>query len=344
MDGQQTVAGGQQALADRRQVPAGGQQALAERFEAHRGQLRGVAFRMLGSLSDADDAVQEAWLRLSRVADADGIENLTGWLRTVVSRLCLDMLRSAAARHEEAVGGRLPDHIAQCAGGDADPEEEILLADSVGRALLVVLDTLGPDERVAFVLHDLFAVPFAQIAPVVERNPVATKKLASRARQKVRGTPRPAASGLTGDRQVVEAFLAAARSGDLEALLRVLAPDVVRRADLAALPAGRSALIRGARAVAEETVLLQRNARFAEPALLNGTVGLIVAPHGRLLLALLIRVEGDRVTAYEVVAAPERLRALHVSVLPPRARTDHGRPCLRDPWPGGATGDIASRS
>ncbi|MGW0535204.1 sigma-70 family RNA polymerase sigma factor [Streptomyces sp. NPDC003032] len=342
--GQQALAGGQQALAGGQQALAGGQHALAERFEAHRGQLRGVAYRMLGSLSDADDAVQETWLRLSRVADADGIENLAGWLRTVVSRLCLDMLRSAAARHEEAVGGRLPDlMVARLADGGADPEEEILLADSVGRALLVVLDTLGPDERVAFVLHDLFAVPFAQIAPVVERTPVATKKLASRARQKVRGTPRPAAPDLTRDRLVVDAFLAAARSGDLEALLRVLAPDVVRRADLAALPAGRAALIRGARAVAEETVLLQRNARFAEPALLNGTVGLIVAPHGRLLLALLIRVEADRVTAYEVVAAPERLRALHVSVLPPTAQYSHQRPARITEGPASGARGLAAR-
>ncbi|MFG2652249.1 sigma-70 family RNA polymerase sigma factor [Streptomyces sp. NPDC048436] len=285
-----------------------GQEVLADRFEAHRGHLRGVAYRMLGSLSDADDAVQEAWLRLSRT-DADEIENLTGWLRTVVSRLCLDMLRSAANRHEQPAGEHLPDLIPQ-PGEGAGPEDEVLLADSVGRALLVVLDTLGPAERVAFVLHDLFAVPFDQIAPVVERTTVATKKLASRARHKVQGPPEAlAAPELAQDRQVVEAFLAAARSGDLEALLTVLAPDVVRTADL-------SAVIRGARAVAEETVLLKRNARFAEPALINGAVGVVVAPYGRLLLALLIRVESEKVAAYEVVADPERLRALEVSVLP----------------------------
>ncbi|MFE0174116.1 sigma-70 family RNA polymerase sigma factor [Streptomyces sp. NPDC059002] len=290
-----------------------GQEALADRFEAHRGHLRGVAYRMLGSLSDADDAVQETWLRLSR-SDAAGIENLTGWLRTVVSRICLDMLRSAAARHEEPVDGQLPDKAREFGDG-ADPEEEVLLADSVGRALLVVLDTLGPAERVAFVLHDLFAVPFDQIAPVVERTTVTTKKLASRARHKVRGTSPLAAPVLAEHRQVVETFLAAARSGDLAALLTVLAPDVVRTADLSALPTGRAAVIRGARAVADETVLLKRNARFAEPALIDGTVGLVVAPRGRLLGVLVIQVEDGRVASYEVVADPARLRALDVAVL-----------------------------
>lgn len=288
------------------------QEILADRFEAHRGHLRGLAYRMLGSLSDADDAVQEAWLRLSRTetdVDAAEIENLTGWLRTVVSRLCLDMLRSAAARHEQPAGEHLPDRIPELGDG-GDPEEEVLLADSVGRALLVVLGTLGPAERVAFVLHDLFAVPFTQIAPIVERTPVAAKKLASRARHKVQAPPEAlAAPGLAGDRRVVEAFLAAARSGDLEELLTVLAPDVVRTADL-------TAVLRGARAVAEETVLLRRNARFAEPALVDGSVGLVVAPYGRLVLALLIRVDDERIAAYEVVADPVRLRALEFSVLP----------------------------
>ncbi|MEU7580423.1 sigma-70 family RNA polymerase sigma factor [Streptomyces sp. NPDC041068] len=294
-----------------------GQEALAERFEAHRGHLRALAYRMLGSLSDADDAVQEAWLRLSR-SDADGIENLAAWLRTVVSRLCLDMLRSGVSRHEEAVGGRLPDHIGE-SGDGAGPEEEVVLADSVGRALLVVLGTLGPAERVAFVLHDLFAVPFAQIAPIVERTPVATKKLASRARHKVRGEPRSAAPEPARNRHVVEAFLAAARSGDLEALLAVLAPDVVRTVDIG----GLAAEIRGARAVAEETVLLRSNARFAEAALVDGTVGLVVAPYGRLLLALLVTVEDERVTAYEVIADPGRLRALKLSVLPTADAAPH---------------------
>lgn len=292
---------------------ADGDASLADRFEARRGHLRGVAYRMLGSLAEADDAVQETWLRLSR-SDADGIENLTGWLRTVVSRICLDLLRSAAARHEEPAGEHLPEPVAVPGAGE-DPEEEVLLADSVGRALLVVLDTLGPAERVAFVLHDLFAVPFDRIGPVVERTPAATKKLASRARHKVRGTSPLDAPTLTAHRHVVETFLAAARGGDLEALLMVLAPDVVRTADLSTLPAGRTAVIRGARAVAEETVLLKRNARFAAAALINGAVGLVVAPRGRLLLALVVRVEGDRVAEYEVVADPARLRALDVAVL-----------------------------
>ncbi|WP_055699261.1 sigma-70 family RNA polymerase sigma factor [Streptomyces silaceus] len=290
-----------------------GQELLAERFEGQRGQLRGVAFRLLGSLSDADDAVQETWLRLSR-SDADGIENLTAWLRTVVSRICLDMLRSAASRHEEAAGDELPDQTRE-SGGEGVPEDEVVLADSVGRALLVVLDALGPAERVAFVLHDLFAVPFTEIAPIVERTPVTTKKLASRARHKVRGTPRVAAPELAEHRRVVEAFLAAARSGDLAALLTVLAPDVVRTADLSALPAGRAAEIRGARAVAEETVLLRRNARYAQAALVDGTVGVVVAPRGHLRLALRITVEAGRVAAYEVIADRVRLRTLEVAVL-----------------------------
>jgi RNA polymerase sigma-70 factor (ECF subfamily) len=230
------------------------------------------------------------------------------------------MLRSGAARHEEAVGGTLPDHLGGRAAAresePGEPEEQALVAESVGRALLVVLDTLGPAERVAFVLHDLFAVPFAQIAPVVERTPVAAKKLASRARGKVRGAPSAAAPELEEERRVVAAFLAAARNGDLAALLTVLAPDVVRGADLTALPGGRAARIQGARAVAEETVLLRRNARFAEPALIDGAVGLIVAPYGRLLLALRIRVEGGRVAAYEVIADRRRLRALDLAVLP----------------------------
>ncbi|MET8683164.1 sigma-70 family RNA polymerase sigma factor [Streptomyces sp. NPDC004732] len=298
-----------------------GRDLLAERFEAHRGHLRAVAHRMLGSLADADDAVQETWLRLSRTGD-DGIENLAGWLRTVVSRLCLDMLRSAAFRHEEAVGDRLPDGTGDAGARAADPEEEALLAESVGRALLVVLDRLGPDERVAFVLHDLFAVPFADIAPIVERTPVTTKKLASRARHKVQGPPAPTAPGLAHHRHVVDAFLTASRNGDLEALLAVLAPDVVRRADLGALSGGRAAEIRGARAVAEETVLLRRNARVAEPALINGAPGLLVAPRGRLLLALVITVEGDRVASYEVIADESRLRELDLSLLP-QGPADH---------------------
>lgn len=289
------------------------QHRLAERFETHRSHLRAVAYRMLGSLSDADDAVQEAWLRLSRV-DSSTVENLAGWLTTVVSRVCLDMLRSRTSRREEPVGQQVPDPV-QGAGDGSGPEPEALLVDSVGRALLVVLDTLAPAERVAFVLHDMFAVPFDRIAPLVERSPVTTKKLASRARHKVQGTPAVPAADLARQRKAVDAFLAASRGGDLDALLAVLAPDVVRRADPAALPPGAPTEVRGAHSVAEGTLVFGRRARFAAPALVNGTVGIVVAPRGRLLLALTLTVEGEKVTEYEVIADPARLRQLDLAVL-----------------------------
>ncbi|WP_194833493.1 sigma-70 family RNA polymerase sigma factor [Nocardia sp. XZ_19_369] len=287
------------------------QDVLAQRFETHRGHLRAVAYRMLGSLSEADDAVQEAWLRLAR-QDSDEVVNLAGWLTTVVSRICLDMLRSRAARREEPA-----DLLAELgdAAYDSDPEHEAVLIDSVGRALLVVLDTLGPDERVAFVLHDLFAVPFDQIAPIVGRSTATTKKLASRARQRAQGETTATADELAEQRHVVEAFLTAARGGDLDALLAVLAPDVVRVADPAALPAGLSAVVRGAAAVAKETVLLQRRSRVAALALVNGAVGILVAPRGKLLLALVVTVRDDRVAGYEVIADPARLRELDIAVL-----------------------------
>ncbi|MFG2400409.1 sigma-70 family RNA polymerase sigma factor [Streptomyces lydicus] len=289
------------------------QQGLAARFEAQRSRLRAVAYRMLGSPTEAEDAVQETWLRLARTDDAR-VDNLPAWLTTVVSRVCLDMLRARTARREELTGQELPERAPDAADG-SDPEHEAFLVDAVGRALLVVLDTLAPAERVAFVLHDLFAVPFDRIAPIVERTPVTTKKLASRARHKVRGTPAVPAAELNRQRRVVEAFLAAARGGDLGELLAVLAPDVVRRVDPAALRAGGAAELRGARAVAEETVLLARNARFAAPALVDGTVGLVVAPHGRLLFALTVTTVDGRVTAYDVIADPARLRGLDLAVL-----------------------------
>jgi RNA polymerase sigma-70 factor, ECF subfamily len=286
-----------------------GQEELARRFERQRGQLRAVAYRMLGSPSEADDAVQEAWLRLSR-ADVSGVADLEAWLRTVVARLCLDALRSRQARREEPLAEPGP------AGAQgADPEDEALLVDSVGRAMLVVLDRLAPAERVAFVLHDLFAVPFDQIAPIVDRNPAAAKKLASRARLRVRGAGAVPRAELGRQRRVVEAFLAAARSGDLEALLTVLAPDVVRRADLVALQPGGQAVVRGGEAVARQTMVLGPRARFAEPALVNGAVGAVVAPHGRLVVALAITVRDDRIIAYDVIADPERLRRLDLAVL-----------------------------
>jgi RNA polymerase sigma factor (sigma-70 family) len=291
--------------------PARGQDALARRFEAERARLGALAYRMLGSGAEAEDAVQEAWLRLAR-ADAGRIVNLEAWLTTVVSRLCLDVLRARAVRREEPVGEQPPDPVLDAAG----PEQEAELVESVGRALLVVLDTLGPDERVAFVLHDTFAVPFDRIAPVVGRSAAAAKKLASRARQKVHGTAVPPAARTADQRRVVEAFLAAARGGDLGALLAVLAPDVVRRADPEVLPPGAAALLRGARAVAGETAVLGRRSRYAALVLVDGAVGAVVAPRGRLVLALRFQVAAGRVTAYEVVAAPWRLRALRLTLLP----------------------------
>ncbi|MFD4872970.1 sigma-70 family RNA polymerase sigma factor [Streptomyces sp. NPDC058420] len=286
-----------------------GHDELAERFEERRGRLRAVAYRMLGSPGEADDAVQEAWLRLGRTG-GDGIDNLTAWLTTVVSRVCLDMLRSRASRREDPYGDELPEPTA-----DELPEDEAVLADSVGLALLVVLDTLGPAERVAFVLHDLFAVPFDRVAAVLDRSQPAAKKLASRARHRVRGMPVVPGAELDRHREVVEAFLSAARGGDLGALLDVLAPDVVRHADPAVLPPGVAAELRGARAVAEGTVLLRHRTRFAAVALVDGDVGIVVAPGGRLLLALRVRVEDGRVAAYEVVAGREELRGVEVGVL-----------------------------
>ncbi|MFI6169570.1 sigma-70 family RNA polymerase sigma factor [Nocardia sp. NPDC051052] len=287
------------------------QDLLARRFETHRGHLRAVAYRMLGSVSEADDAVQEAWLRLAR-HDTDDVANLVGWLTTVVSRICLDMLRTRATRREDPL-----DLLAELgnAAFDSDPEHEAVLIDSVGRALLVVLDTLGPDERVAFVLHDLFALPFEQIAPIVGRSTATTKKLASRARHRVQGETTATATELAEQRHVVEAFLTAARGGDLTALLAVLAPDVVRVADPAVLPAGLSAVARGATRVAKETVLLQRRSRAATLALVNGSVGILVAPRGTLLLAITVTVRDDRVAGYEVIADPARLRELDLAVL-----------------------------
>ena len=295
------------------------QDQLAARFEAHRGHLRGVAYRMLGSRAEADDAVQEAWLRLAR-ADVTGVEILGGWLTTVVARICLDLLRSRRARREEAPGGVAdadtsgpgPGHDGPGHDG-GPPEDEVVLADEVGLALLVVLDALGPAERVAFVLHDLFAVPFEQIAPIVERTPVATKKLASRARRRVRGTAVVPAPDLARHRRVVDAFLAAARGGDLVALLAVLDPDVVRRAH--GVP-GAVAVLQGARAVAEETAGNAARAVFARPVLVDGRVGAVIAPAGRLRLALVPTVEGDRITAVDAIADPEALARLTFALLP----------------------------
>ena len=282
---------------------------LAGEFERQRGPLRAVAYRILGSLSEADDAVQETWLRLSRT-DPGGIASLEAWLRMVVSRICLDMLRARQSRREEPLGWQVP-----APAQDRGPEDEALLVESVGRAMLVVLDRLAPAERVAFVLHDLFAVPFDEIAPIVDRTPATAKKLASRARQRVQGAPAVPRAELVHQQRVVEAFLAAARRGDLAALLAVLAPDVTRRADPAALPPGGETLVRGADAVARQTLVLGPRARFAEPALVNGAVGVVVAPRGELLLALTLTVADGRITGYDVIGDPARLRDLDLAVL-----------------------------
>jgi RNA polymerase sigma-70 factor (ECF subfamily) len=254
---------------------------LAERFEENRGRLRAGAYRMLGSLSDADDAVQETWLRLSRT-DTSRVENLGGWLTTVISRVCLDMLRSRTSRREAPLGAHGREPLASRADV-TDPEHEALLADSVGLALLVVLETLTPAERLAFVLHDMFAVPFDEIALIVGRSPAAARQLASRARRRVQGSTVPDAD-LSRQRAVVDAFLAAARSGDFDALLAVLDPDVVLRSDSVGVTAGAAMEVRGAAAVARRAMV--GRARAAQPALVNGAVGLIVAPRGRLLMVL----------------------------------------------------------
>ncbi len=284
-----------------------GRDYLAERFEAHRGHLRAVAYRMLGSLSEADDAVQESWLRLSR-SDADAIENLGGWLTTVVARVSLDLLRSRAARREEPLGVRVPDPIISRADGP-DPEQEALLADSVGLALLVVLETLQPAERLAFVLHDMFAVPFNEIGPLVGRSPDAAKMLASRARRRVQSTAAVPDADLARQRQVADAFLAAARAGDFEGLVAVLDPDVVLRED-SGLPPTAFREVHGARNVAEGAVTFSRLAQYARPALINGVPGLVTTQDGRLLSVLAFTIQGDRIVEIDILTDPDRLRAL----------------------------------
>jgi RNA polymerase sigma-70 factor, ECF subfamily len=283
---------------------------LAEQFEANRAHLRAVAYRMLGSLSEAEDAVQETWLHLSR-SDTSNVSNLGGWLTTVVARVCLNMLHARESRREESLEASVPAPITREPGG-IDPEQEALLADSVGLALLVVLDTLSPAERLAFVLHDIFAVPFDEIAPIVERSPTAARQLASRARRRVRGAPKVQEADLTTSREVVDAFLSASRDGDFDALLVVLDPDVVFRADRAAVSAGASGEIRGAPAVARQ---LSGRAQFARPVLVNGAVGVVVAPRGRLVLLLRLTIRHGKIVAIDAVADPAHLHRLRLSVL-----------------------------
>jgi RNA polymerase sigma-70 factor (ECF subfamily) len=266
-----------------------------------------------GSLSEADDAVQEGWLRLSR-SDAGGVENLGGWLTTVVGRVCLDMLRSRTSRGEESLEVHVPDPLVSSSEG-IDPEHEALLADSVGLALLVVLETLAPAERLAFVLHDMFSVPFDEIAPMVGRTPAAARQLASRARRRVQGTAAAPDADLTRQREVVDAFLAASRGGDFDALLAVLDPDVVLRADTGAGLVGVSQVLRGSRAVAGQALAFQRFSGFARPALVNGAAGVVTASDGQPLAVMGFSIMRGRIVEIDILADPERLRRLDLTVL-----------------------------
>lgn len=286
---------------------------LAESFETHRTHLQAVAYRMLGSLSEADDAVQEAWLRLNR-SDTSSVKNLGGWLTTVVARVCLDMLRMRKSKREEPLDDYMSEPVVSREDGIA-PEQEALLADSVGLAVLVVLDTLDPAERLAFVLHDMFAVPFDEIAPIVGRSPTAARQLASRARRRVHGGARVSDADLTRQREVANAFLAASRDGNFEALLAVLDPDVVVRADRAAVPLGAATEVHGALAVARQALSYSRLARFGQLALVNGAVGAVVAPRGRLMLVGTFKVKGERIAEIEIIADRARLRELDLAVL-----------------------------
>jgi RNA polymerase sigma factor (sigma-70 family) len=288
-------------------------ESLADRFEANRTRLRAVAYRMLGSVSEADDAVQEAWLRLSR-SDTSGVENLDGWLTTVVARVCLDMLRSRKALREEPLGPRVPEPIVS-REDEVDPEHAALLADAVGLALLVVLETLAPLERLAFVLHDMFAVPFDEIAPIVGRSPAAARQLASRARRRVQGATPVPDPDLARQREVVDAFLAAARGGDFDALLAVLDPDVVLRIDRGVVPRGASREVRGAQAVLEQARAFVPLVASARPALVNGAAGVVVARRGRPLAVAGFIVAHGQIVEIDLLADPARLRELDVTVL-----------------------------
>jgi RNA polymerase sigma factor (sigma-70 family) len=286
---------------------------LAERFEEQRPHLQAVAYRMLGSLSEADDAIQETWLRLSR-SDADAIENLGGWLTTVVGRVCLNILRSRRTRREEPLDVHVPDPIIS-RGDGTDTEHDALLADSVGLALLVVLETLHPAERLAFVLHDMFAVPFDEIAPIVGRSPAATRQLASRARRRVRGEAPVPDTDVKRQREVVDAFFAAARDGDFDALVAVLDPDVLVRADGGVLRPDASEVTRGAEAVARQALRFGSLAPFVRPALVNGAAGAVAAPHGEPFVVMAFTVRNGRIVEIDALRDPERLGDLDLTVL-----------------------------
>jgi RNA polymerase sigma factor (sigma-70 family) len=280
---------------------------LAVRFEANRAQLRAVAYRVLGSVSEAEDALQEAWLRVSR-SDTTGVENPGGWFTTIVARVALNMLQSRRARREEPLATHVPDPVVTVVD-EVDPEHQAMLADSVGLALLVVLDTLTPAERLAFVLHDMFAVPFDEIAPVVGRSSTAARQLASRARRRVRAATVPDPD-ITRQRKVVDAFLAASHDSDFNALLAVLDPHVTLRADVGAVPAGASRVVSGAAAVARQALAFAWRARFARPALVNGTAGLLVSDQGRPLAVMGFSIAREKIVEIDILADPARLRRL----------------------------------
>jgi RNA polymerase sigma factor (sigma-70 family) len=280
---------------------------LAERFESSRARLRAMAYRMTGSLSDAEDAVQEGWVHVAR-ADAGTVDNLDGWFTTIVARICLDMLRSRKSRREDPL---LADGVAAGSG----PEQEAVLADSVGLAMLVVLDTLPPAERVAFVLHDTFGLPFDEIAAITGRTPAAARQLASRARRRIHGSPSVPEDRLVRQRRVAEAFIAAARGGDLSALLTVLDPDIVLNGDAQSSPTGRPLTLRGAATVARGASLAGSRAQDSRLILINGTPGIAWAPHGRLALVLAFTIPGDTITKIDIISDPDRLGELELAVL-----------------------------
>lgn len=286
---------------------------LAARFEIERPHLRAVAYRLLGSLAEAEDAVQETWLHASR-ANSESVTNLSGWLTTMAARVCMDMLRSRAARREGGLERRVPDPIISREEG-MDPEQEVLLAESVGLALQVVLDTLEPAERLAFVLHDVFAMPYDEIAPLVGRSPPAARQLASRARRRVQGAAPVPDADLAQSRRVVDAFFAAVRDGDFAALLAVLDPDVLVRADYGVQPGGAPREVRGARAVAEGAIMFARYAQFAQPVLVNGAVGAVVAPGEQTYAVMGFTVRQGKIAEIDILGDPARLRQLDLSML-----------------------------
>jgi RNA polymerase sigma factor (sigma-70 family) len=286
---------------------------LAQRFEEHRPRLRAVAYRMLGSVSEAEDAVQEAWLRLSG-SEPGEIENLAGWLTTVVARLSLNILRTRAVRREEPLSPHLPDPIVDRTDG-VDPEHEALLADSVGLALLVVLETLTPPERLAFVLHDMFGVPFGEIAPLIDRSPQAARQLASRARRRVRAQPTVPDVDVSAQRQVVNAFLAAARQGDFDALVATLDPDVVLRGDGGSAFPAASAEVRGALEVARQALMWSRVDLVIHPALVNGAAGVVSTHHGAVFSIASVIVRNGKIAEMDFLADPERLAQLDLTIL-----------------------------